>query len=250
MPGKSWPWANMRVDPAISLTQSLTDAVCVAERNSPASDSVMFSGAGFSLPGTAEEVLLLRITMVTWLSMYTSFMNCTRWKFEFRLGSPTIAGFQGKLTLPFSSGSKPGLKELTLPSAMSRRALPGPVRLERLVLADLEEFGAMRLVHGDEGGSDPAGAGQELPPAHAQLLGDAIGVLLDAVLDLLLLLGLRIRQVLAVRDHLCRNRRMQVVGFICRLQALQLLLGEPGILFPGTRDSLWHGRPSRETRLR
>src|SRR6266849_3997553 len=243
MPGKSWPWANMRVDPAISLTQSLTDAVCVAERNSPASDSVMFSGAGFSLPGTAEEVLLLRIPMVTWLSMYTSFMNCTRWKFEFRLGSPTIAGAGPART--------DGVKLVVQDEQIGRRrVLRVRSGLEHLVLADLEEFGAMRLVHGDEGGSDPAGAGQELPPAHAQLLGDAIGVLLDAVLDLLLLLGLRIRQVLAVRDHLCRNRRMQVVGFICRLQALQLLLGEPGILFPGTRDSLWHGRPSRETRLR
>ena len=60
----------MRVEPAISFTQSRTAAVCVAERNSPASDSWMFlGGRGAPTSGTAAEVLLLRMPMVTWLSM-------------------------------------------------------------------------------------------------------------------------------------------------------------------------------------
>src|SRR5713101_64412 len=60
-------------------------------------------------------------------------MNCTRWKFEFRFGSPTIAGFQGKFTLPFSSGRSVGFRLLWFPSAMSRSVLPGPVLLDRIV---------------------------------------------------------------------------------------------------------------------
>ena len=71
--------------------------------------------------------------MVTWLSRYTSFMNWTSWKFRFRLGRPTSAGFQGVLIPPSSSGRSVGLSALWFPSAMSRSAFPGPVRLERMV---------------------------------------------------------------------------------------------------------------------
>ena len=61
-------------------------------------------------------------------------MNCTRWKFSLRFGNPTIAGFQGQFGLSCTSSSvSSGFSELWLPSAMSRRVLPGPVRLERIV---------------------------------------------------------------------------------------------------------------------
>ncbi len=113
--------------------------------------------------------------------------------------------------------------------------------LEHLVLAHLEEFRPVGLVHGDEGGGDAARAGEELPPADAQLLGDAVGELLDAVLHLLLLLRLRIGQVLAVRDHLGGDGRLQVVRLIGALETFELILAEPRILFSGTRDLLWHG---------
>ena len=124
----------MRVEPASWFTQSRVAIVCWAVRISFASDScTFFGGREPPAPGMAAELLLVMIATVTWLSRYTSFMYCARWKFELRFGRPTSAGFHGKFTRPSSSGRLFGLKVLGLPSAMSRSAFPGPVRLERMM---------------------------------------------------------------------------------------------------------------------
>src|SRR5205823_108950 len=107
------------------------------------------------------------------------------------------------------------------------------LRLEELDQAHVEEALAEHLVHREEGGREAACAGKELAPAHAELLRSHVGEFLDAALDLLLLLRLRQRQVLAVRDHPGRDWRLERIGFR-RHHLLELLVTEPGIFFPRT----------------
>jgi hypothetical protein len=64
-----------------------------------------------------------------------------------------------------------------------------------------------------------------------------IGQLLDAELDVLLLLRLRMRHVLAVRDHPGRNRGLKRLGF-CRRALAKLLVAQPCVLFAGAGISL------------
>src|ERR671924_636390 len=91
----------MRLEPASWFTQSRVAIVCSAVRISKRSDSsTLFGGRLPPAPGIAAELLLVMIATVTWLSRYTSFMYCARWKFEFRFGRPTSAGFHGKIHAP------------------------------------------------------------------------------------------------------------------------------------------------------
>jgi hypothetical protein len=53
---------------------------------------------------------------------------------------------------------------------LGRRVLRVRGRLEQLLALHLEELGAVRLVHGQEGGRHAAGSGEELAPADSQLL--------------------------------------------------------------------------------
>ena len=74
------PWQSMRVEPEISLMKLRAAAVCAAVRISPRCASSALRGAlGFS-PSiwTIEAVTLLSRPIVTWLSRYTSLMNCVR----------------------------------------------------------------------------------------------------------------------------------------------------------------------------
>src|SRR2546430_11441229 len=111
----------MRVEPASWFTQSRVAIVCSAVRISKASDSCTDFGDRLpALSGMAAELLLVMMATVTWLSRYTSFMYCARWKFEFRFGRPTSAGFQGKVTRPSSADRSLGVLLLWLACAMSR----------------------------------------------------------------------------------------------------------------------------------
>ncbi|TMI15398.1 MAG: hypothetical protein E6H38_07470 [Betaproteobacteria bacterium] len=107
--------------------------------------------------------------------------------------------------------------------------------LEELVLVHFEHL-PVDLVHGEEAGGHPAGAGEELAAADVELPARLAGDLLDARLDLLLVLGLRDGHVLAVRHHLRRNRRMEQVRLVCPGQFRQLLVAQPDIGFAVTSN--------------
>ena len=77
--------------------------------------------------------------------------------------------------------------------------------IEHRAAADVEEA-PVHLVHGQEGGGHAAGGGQELSPAHSELLGGAGGELLRSRFDALLFLGLANRHVLPVRHELSGDR--------------------------------------------
>ena len=71
----------MRVEPEISLTKFRAAAVWAAVRISPRWASSAFRGARGGSPSTwtIEAVTLLSSPIVTWLSRYTSLMNCVMW---------------------------------------------------------------------------------------------------------------------------------------------------------------------------
>ena len=105
----------------------------------------------------------------------------------------------------------------------------GRVRLVELVAVDVEEL-AVDLVHGEKARGDTAGAGQEAAPTEARPTPDRVGEIGDAVLDPLLLGGLRDRHVLAVGDHAGRYRRMEIVHLVGTRELCELLVAQPDIL--------------------
>ena len=109
-----------------------------------------------------------------------------------------------------------------------RRVRQRGVGLVELVAVDVEEL-AVDLVHGEKARGDAAGAGQEAAPTEAQPAPDRVGEVGDAVLDPLLLGGLRDRHVLAVRDHAGRHRRMEIVHLVGAGQLRELLVAQPDI---------------------
>src|SRR5512138_2630489 len=121
---------------------------------------------------------------------------------------------------------------------------PVRLRLEDFVLAHLEELGSVRLVHRQEGHGEPAGSGEELAPAHPQPARRQVRELEYPALDLFLLGGLRIRQVLPVGDHLGGNGRSQLVpSLISGLELIELLLAEPRLLLARPRHPVRHVLP-------
>jgi len=70
-------------------------------------------------------------------------------------------------------------------------------RLVHFDRAHLEEWFAESLVDGDKGGGQPARALEELAAADPELFCGGLGQLLDPELDVLLLLRLRMRHILA-----------------------------------------------------
>ena len=71
-------------------------------------------------------------------------------------------------------------------------------RLVHFDRADLEEWFAESLVDRDKGRGQTARALKELSAADPELLRGGLSQLLDPELDVLLLLGLRMRHILAV----------------------------------------------------
>ena len=110
-------------------------------------------------------------------------------------------------------------------------------RLVHFDRADLEERLAERLVYGDEGRGQPARALEELATANAEPFRGGIGQLLDPELGVLLLSCLRMRHILAVRDHPGRNRGLKRLG-LCRRALAELFVAQPCILFAGAGISL------------
>ena len=102
--------------------------------------------------------------------------------------------------------------------------------LEHLDLVDLEERVAVHLVHREEGGSQAARAFEELPPRHPELFRGLAGELLHPRFDLLLLLRLRERHVLAVGDHASRNGGLKGLA-LRRSAAFELRVAQPGVFF-------------------
>src|SRR5262249_44244701 len=89
------------------------------------------------------------------------------------------------------------------------------------------------FVHGQERCGHTARAGQELPPADAELAAGCLGEFLHARLDPLLLVGLRHRHVLAVGDHPRRDGRAEGLRHVCPLAPGHLLgVEQPVVLFP------------------
>src|SRR5262249_61394325 len=77
----------------------------------------------------------------------------------------------------------------------------------------------------------PPGVREDLEPAHPEPPRRGRGELLDPRLDAFLLFGLRERHVLAVRDHLRRQRQAQRIAFVSARTTRELLAAQPGILF-------------------
>jgi len=210
------PVASMRVEPAMSLTQSLTEAVWVAVRNSPASDSLMLRG------GRLTPWSVLRRSVVAEdadgdLAVDVDVLHELH-EVEVRVEvlQPDSFGFQGKFTFPFSSGRSRGFKRAVVSLAMSRSVFParscstgwcGADRRTRtglwggalLACASGSNISSLLTLKNSARGASfmamkdaaiPPELSEELPPADAQLLRDALGELLDAELDLLLLLRL------------------------------------------------------------
>ena len=84
---------------------------------------------------------------------------------------------------------------------------------QQLVLVNVEKL-PVDFIHGEEACGDAARGAEELAPAHAELLAGEVGQFPDAEFDPLLLLSLGNGHVLAVRYHLSRDRRVEVVGLV------------------------------------
>lgn len=110
-------------------------------------------------------------------------------------------------------------------------------RLVHLNRADFEKWFTERFVDGNEGRSQPARSFEELSAADPELFCSNLGQLLDPILDVLLLPRLRMRHILAVRDHPGRNRGLKRLGF-CRRALAKLFVAQPCVLFAGAGISL------------
>ena len=93
------------------------------------------------------------------------------------------------------------------------------------------EEAAEDLVHREERGRHATARREKLAPADAQLLRRARSQFECTRLDALLLLGLCLRHVFAVRHHLRRNRRAQILHVIGRRQLGELLVAKPSVVF-------------------
>jgi hypothetical protein len=96
-------------------------------------------------------------------------------------------------------------------------------RLDQLNRIDVEEA-AEDFVHRQETRSHAAAGREKLPPAESELLAVDVGQFLDSMFHLLLLFRLRVGHVLAVRYHLCRYRRVQLIGLVRRASAARAAL--------------------------
>ena len=114
-----------------------------------------------------------------------------------------------------------------------RGVFSGGRLLEHLDRAHVEEPFPEHFVHRQKRGGHAAAAGQELPSADPQLFGGHVGELLDAELDVLLLLRLGMGHVLAVRHHSRRNRGLEGLCFGWRASG-ELLIAEPRIFLART----------------
>ena len=109
----------------------------------------------------------------------------------------------------------------------------GLVHLDR---PDIEELLAVYLVHRQERRRKPAGAHEELAAGGPEPLGCLVGQFLDPVFDMLLVIGLRVRHVLAVGDHPGRNRGNKRLG-LRRCDPPLLRVAQPRILFAAVRGA-------------
>ena len=102
-----------------------------------------------------------------------------------------------------------------------------PEQLERIHVEEAAEH----FVHGDESRRHAPRRSEEAPAAHAEPAARLARELGDAYLELALLQGLSERKVFAVRHHLRRDRRAQLVGLVGARQSGKLALGQPGVFF-------------------
>jgi len=114
-----------------------------------------------------------------------------------------------------------------------RSSLGVSCRLVHFDRVDFEKRASESLVDRNEGCGQPAGAFEELPTADPELFRGGLGQLLDSVFGVLLLSRLRIRHVLAVRDHPRRNRRLERLG-LRRRTLFQLFIAQPHVFFART----------------
>jgi hypothetical protein len=106
-------------------------------------------------------------------------------------------------------------------------------RLVHFDRADLEERLAEGFIDRNEGRGQPARALEELAAADPELFRSGIGQFLDPELDVLLLFGLRMRQLLAVGDHPGWNRGLKRLGLGWRT-LVELFVVQPCVLFART----------------